>query len=114
MGGDGVFKRLQKLVFVVIALRSGGRTFQALGPATTNATIYQHSASRGLSAVATIYLFSQRKLVSQLRCNCLVMSKTMRKYRNDSLINEHKSMYIKLEIRSVEHGICPIAEFTSP
>ena len=31
------FKQLQKLVFVVIALRSGGRTFQALGPATTNA-----------------------------------------------------------------------------
>ena len=34
-----VFKRLQKLVFVVIALRSGGRTFQALGPATTNALV---------------------------------------------------------------------------
>ena len=33
------FKRLQKLVFVVIALRSGGRTFQALGPATTNALV---------------------------------------------------------------------------
>ena len=24
------------------------------------------------------------------------------------------AIYCKLEIRSVEHGICPIAEFTSP
>ena len=26
----------------------------------------------------------------------------------------NKWYYIELEIRSVEHGICPIAEFTSP
>jgi len=24
------------------------------------------------------------------------------------------AIYVKLEIRSVEHGICPIAEFTNP
>ena len=26
----------------------------------------------------------------------------------------NRKVYLQLEIRSVEHGICPIAEFTSP
>jgi len=30
------------------------------------------------------------------------------------LIVRHGELIIELEIRSVEHGICPIAEFTSP
>ena len=44
------------------------------------------------------------------------MLNALRKISTDKFIGDNikQRLDVKLEIHSVEHGICPIAEFTSP
>jgi len=55
-----------------------------------------HYSQLGLSSVSLLMKYSEKQ-----------------QYKN-FIMKSNTKLIIKQEIRSVEHGICPIAEFTSP
>ena len=97
-----VFKRLQKLVFVVIALRSGGRTFHALGPATTNA----------LSAVRVLVLCMRKspRLVERNRLSVQTLRSSARYAGAEPSLTSNISTHSLYIIRLSTNSQCRGAE----
>jgi len=111
-----VFKRAGCCVSVFLAMSTVPVSRNFFRSLLTSCFVHLFSGNSSVNLFA-VYLSKYEsfiKILSSLLNTTLIVDKHCSDVCGDEFLVPQIDRKSKLEIRSVEHGICPVAEFTSP